>query len=82
MVGLLKFLFFAILAYYFFVFVSRFLLSFFLKRWVGKIKKNFNHQHKEKYHEKKKGETVVQYEKDSKIDPGGEYVDFEDIENE
>ena len=31
---------------------------------------------------KKKGETVVQYEKDSKIDPGGEYVDFEDIENE
>ena len=33
------------------------------------------------YEEQNKGETVVQYKKDSndKSDPGGEYVDFEDL---
>ncbi len=33
------------------------------------------------YKERKEGETVVQYKKQnrSKSDPGGEYIDFEDL---
>ena len=79
----LKFILYAIVLYYCFIFLSRFLLRIFLKRWTSKLKKKFKtKQHVNPYKEQKKGETVVQYKKDDNVDPGGEYVDFEDIDNE
>ena len=41
----------------------------------------FNTVNKKKYREHKDGDTVIQYKKEgtANSDPGGEYVDFEDI---
>ena len=34
---------------------------------------------KENFKKQKKGDTEVSYQKKTNIDPGGEYVDFEDL---
>tara|TARA_B100000945_G_C19901294_1_gene376300 strand:- start:90 stop:344 length:255 start_codon:yes stop_codon:yes gene_type:complete len=80
--GLLKFILYAIIIYYSILFLSRFLFRFLLKRWAYKFQKNMKTKSSsENYKERKEGETVVQYKKEngSKSDPGGEYVDFEDL---
>jgi len=80
--GLLKFILYAIIIYYSILFLSRFLFRFLLKRWAYKFQKNMNTKSSsQNYKERKEGETVVQYKKENrdKPDPGGEYVDFEDI---
>ncbi len=62
--------------------IIRFLLILFFKRWTDKIKKNiYKKANDENYKEHKDGETVVQYKKEKKSnsDPGGEYVEFEDL---
>ena len=80
--GLLKFILYAIVIYYCILFFFRFLVRFFLKRWIYKFQNSMQEKSRSKnYEEQNKGETVVQYKKDSndKSDPGGEYVDFEDL---
>ena len=80
--GLLKFILYAIIIYYCILFFSRFFLTFLLKRWAQKFQKNMKNQsNPNNYKEHQEGETVVQYKKktNSKSDPGGEYVDFEDL---
>ena len=81
--ALLKFILYAVFFYYCFIFFSRVIARFFLTRWMNKIKKDF--QSKSKEHDYKKhhqGDTEVSYKKDNNIDPGGDYVDFEDLSNE
>ena len=34
------------------------------------------------FNKKKSGDTEVSYKKENDIDPGGEYVDFEDLNDE
>ena len=81
--GLLKFILYAVIFYYCFLFLSRYVLSFFLKKWVNKMNQNFNQKKKKNnYQEHSQGETVIQYKDDKKVDPGGEYVEFEDLNNE
>ena len=80
--GLLKFILYAIIIYYCIIFFSRFFLTLVLKRWANKFQKNMKNQaNSNNYHERQEGETVVQYKKktNSTSDPGGEYVDFEDV---
>ena len=80
--GLLKIILYAIVIYYCILFVSRFLLNFLLQRWVKKFQQNMKQKSSsENYKERHDGETVVQYQKEkrSKSDPGGEYVEFEDL---
>ena len=80
--GLLKFILYAIVIYYCILFLFRFLVRFFLKRWMYKFQNNMQQKsHSKKYKEHNNGDTVVQYKKDSNetSDPGGEYVDFEDL---
>ena len=79
---LLKFIFYSIVIYYLFVFFSRILFSFILKRWVNKVQKNIKRKRDtDSYQEHQEGDTVVQYKQKKTVDsdPGGEYVDFEDI---
>jgi len=81
--GLLKFILYAIIIYYCFKFLSRLIVPFLLKRWMNQMKQNITKKtNNHDYTERKSGETVVQYKKDDNIDPGGEYVDFEDLNNE
>ena len=50
---------------------------------MNKMNKNiYQKQKKSTYTEHKSGETVVQYKKDKNVDPGGEYVEFEDLNND
>tara|TARA_Y100001968_G_C19422060_1_gene752312 strand:- start:1616 stop:1873 length:258 start_codon:yes stop_codon:yes gene_type:complete len=80
--GLLKFILYAIIIYYCILFFSRFLFRFLLKRWAYKFHKKMKQKSSSDYYkERKEGETVVQYKKQnrSKSDPGGEYIDFEDL---
>ncbi|MAQ69862.1 MAG: hypothetical protein CMD23_02055 [Flavobacteriales bacterium] len=74
----------AILLYFLFVTFIPILARFFLKRWIYKVqkdlhKKSKNKDDRKKYHD---GETEVSYKKDKNIDPGGEYVDFEEFNND
>jgi len=47
------------------------------------MSQNFNQkQTKNNYKEHSNGETVIQYTDDNNIDPGGEYVEFEDLNDE
>jgi hypothetical protein len=71
-----------IVAYYLVPIITRFLLIYFFKRWSDKMKKNFFKDNgQNKYQEHKDGDTVIQYkrERTTNSDPGGEYVDFEDL---
>jgi len=80
--GLLKFILYALIIYYCILFFSRFIFKFLLTRLANKFKKNMErNSHSNNFAEHRKGETVVQYKKDNKTksDPGGEYVDFEDL---
>ncbi len=81
---LLQVIFWIIIIYYCLRFVSRFLLIFFVKRWSKKMQENMHKKSNNNYTEHKDGETVVQYKKTSKSksDPGGEYVDFEDVNDD
>ena len=74
----------AILLYFLFVTLIPILARFFLNRWIHKFQKDL-HQKSEKRENHKKyrnGDTEVSYKKDKNIDPGGEYVDFEEFNNE
>ena len=81
--GFVKFILYAIIFYYCFLFITRFLVKFFLTRWINKVNKNIHKkQKKPTYKEHESGDTVVQYKKDKNVDPGGDYVEFEDVNNE
>ena len=81
--ALLKFILYAIIFYYCFIFLSRLLAGFFLKRWMDNIKKDlYSKPKKDNLQKQRVGDTEVSYKKDNDIDPGGEYVDFEDLSNE
>ena len=81
--GLLKFILYAIIIYYCCVFISRFLLGFFLRRLSRKVKENIKKQsEKTNYKEHTDGETVVTYKKEKEVDPGGDYVEYEDLNND
>ena len=74
----------AILLYFLFITLIPILARFFFKRWIHKVQKDLHKQSKKKenytkYHE---GDTEVSYKKDTNIDPGGEYVDFEEFNND
>ena len=81
--GLLKFLLFGVIIYYLFIFLSRFFVAFFLKRWMKKINQNINKKStNEHYKEHQSGDTIIQYkdkEQKKKSNFEGEYVDFEDL---
>ena len=50
---------------------------------MHKIKKDVEKKSKnDNYKKQQKGDTEVSYKEDTNIDPGGEYVDFEDLSNE
>ena len=54
----------------------------FLKRWTRKFNQNINKKPQDsQYQEHHNGETIIQYKKTKKkkSDVGGEYVDFEDL---
>ena len=74
----------AVLLYFLFITLIPILARFFLKRWVNKVQKDLHkqsksHKNNKKYHN---GDTEVSYKKDKNIDPGGEYVDFEEFNND
>ena len=47
------------------------------------MNQNFNQKKKKNnFQEHSQGETVIQYKDDKKVDPGGEYVEFEDLNND
>ena len=83
MIALLKLILYAVIFYYCFIFLSRLIAGFFLKKWMNKIKKDFDQKPKTDFYKKHHDdETEVSYKKDNNIDPGGDYVDFEDLSNE
>ena len=78
--ALLKFILYAVVFYYCFIFVSRFLVRFFFKKWMHKMQRDVKQKFKkDDYKKHRNGETEFSYQKDQSIDPGGDYVDFEEI---
>ena len=57
---------------------------FFFKSWVNKIQKDLHQKSKKKdnYQQYNKGDTEVSYKKNQNVDPGGEYVDFEELNDD
>tara|TARA_B100001250_G_C19591628_1_gene696610 strand:+ start:338 stop:589 length:252 start_codon:yes stop_codon:yes gene_type:complete len=65
------------LIYYGFKYIIKRAPSFLLKRWM----KNMQRRSKQDvtYKSYQEGDTEVSYKKDKQVDPGGDYVDFEDV---
>ena len=74
----------ALLLYFFIITLAPVLVRFFFKRWINKVQKDLhkNSKRKDNYKKYQEGETEVSYKKDDNIDPGGEYVDFEDLNDD
>lgn len=74
----------AILLYFLFITLIPILARFFLKRLIHKVQKDLHKKSKKKenYTKHHEGNTEVSYKKDKNIDPGGEYVDFEEFNND
>tara|TARA_S200000501_G_scaffold223938_1_gene210009 strand:+ start:2567 stop:2725 length:159 start_codon:yes stop_codon:yes gene_type:complete len=50
---------------------------------ITKIQKDMSKKNKKtNYKKHRNGDTEVSYKKNQNIDPGGEYVDFEDLNDE
>ena len=80
---MLKFLFSLIIIYYCLKLLLRFLAPFLLKNMITKIQKDMSKKNKKtNYKQHRNGDTEVSYKKNQNIDPGGEYVDFEDLNDE
>ena len=80
---MLKFFFYLFIFYYCIKLLIRFLAPFLFKSMVSKLQKNMNKKHnKTEFKKHNEGDTEVSYKKDKNIDPGGEYVDFEDLNDE
>ena len=78
---MLKFFLFLIIFYYCVKFLFRLFLPFFVRNIFFKIQKDINKKtrRQENYKKYSNGETEFSYKKDKNIDPGGEYVDFEEL---
>ena len=77
---LLKYILYIILFYYCFLYISRFLVKYFIKKWVNKIQNDLNKKSKSShFHKHSNGETEFSQDKEKPIDPGGDYVDFEEV---
>ena len=63
--------------YYGFKYIIKHAPSFLLKRWIKNIQKGAKQDNS--YKRYKSGETEVSYKQDEQVDPGGDYVDFEDL---
>ena len=74
----------AILLYFLIINLIPILARFFLKRWMNKFHKDLDKKSKKKddYAKYHYGDTEVSYKKDQNIDPGGEYVDFEEFNHD
>ena len=81
MYNLFQVILYAILLYFLIITLIPILARFFFKRWINKVHKDLHKQSKKKDDHKKyhDGDTEVSYKKDQNIDPGGEYVDFEEF---
>lgn len=83
--GLIKFLFWFFLISYVFKLIGRYLLPFFLKKYIRKQQSKFNHGFgNRKDHVEKEGKvTIKKNPKKPKSDTSdmGEYVDFEEIDD-
>ena len=79
---LLKFILYVILFYYAFIYISKKLINLFLKRWINKINKDLHKQsNRSNFQKHSNGETEFSHEKEKVVDPGGDYVDFEEIKD-
>ena len=66
--------------YFIMKFLFRILAPIFLKKLVSKMQKErYKKQKSENFKTHVDGDTEVSYKKDKSVDPGGEYVDFEDL---
>ena len=80
---MLKFLLSLIIIYYCLKLLVRFIAPFLLKNIIFKVQKDMNKRNKTtNYRKHRNGDTEVSYTKNQNIDPGGEYVDFEDLNDE
>ena len=59
------------------------MLPFFFKKMVSKMHKDLNRKGSEQnnYKKHRTGDAEVSYKEDNSIDPGGEYVEFEDLDD-
>lgn len=76
---MLKFLLYLIIIYYCVRLLFRFLTPFIIKKIFSSFSERsdlFNKDSNLKKH--KSGDTEVSYKKNKSVDPGGEYVDFEE----
>ena len=81
---MIKFLLYVILFYFCFKFLFRLIAPFLLKKMASKLQEDLfkRTSNSSNFNKKKSGDTEVSYKKENDIDPGGEYVDFEDLNDE
>ena len=76
---MLKFLLYLIIIYYCVRFIFRFLTPFIIKKIFSNFSERSDLFKKDSHIKRhKSGDTEVSYKKDKNVDPGGEYVDFEE----
>tara|TARA_B100000965_G_C19531112_1_gene731163 strand:- start:1122 stop:1355 length:234 start_codon:yes stop_codon:yes gene_type:complete len=76
---MIKLILWALIFYYVIRVLFRFLFPFFIKYFIKNMLNKKTHSHSQ-YKEKKTGDTVLKYKKNKNIDPGGDYVDYEEID--
>ncbi len=74
----------SILLYFCIVIFAPIIGRFFFKSWINKIQKDLHKKSKQQddYQQYNKGDTEVSYKKNKNVDPGGEYVDFEELNDD
>ena len=87
MLGIFNFILWTVFIYYLFSFCARLLLPILLKFFFKRMTKKFNNKsdtsnkHSD-YTERNEGDTTVRYKKDKRVDPGGEYVEYEELDED
>jgi len=86
--GILQFILWTIIIYYVFSFCIRLIAPILVKLFFKKMTNNFNQNSRgsstkrSDFVEREKGDTTVIYKKDKKVDPGGDYVDYEELDED
>jgi len=88
MLSILQFILWTILIYYIFSFCIRLILPILLKLFFKRMTNKFNKNSRpsstksSSFSERREGDTTVIYKKNKKADPGGDYVDYEELDND
>ena len=84
MTTLFQVILFSILLYFCVLIFAPIIGRVFFKSWINKIQKDLHKKStkKDNYKQYQKGDTEVSYKKNKNVDPGGEYVDFEELNDD